>query len=431
MALKLTNNATSRLSGAVNGTQTTISVTAGDGAKFPALAATDFFPLTVVKADGTFEIMRATARTGDTITVTRAQEGTTALTFAPNDRVELRITAATLLYFWNPDNDGAGSGLDADTLDGFMSSQAATANTVAVRDANARLPGDITGNALGNAATATAAQGSTFATQQTAAEGQLIARLTGQNDAYVYNGAGAWGLFSASGGNAINYDRASGRFKLPGALDLGSSAGQSHTLTGGFTVNGTVVTPALNSTSRSIFTGNQTTGIATSASSLGGLEAQSNGAGAAFMAFHRPGNFGAYLGLDTDSVFKVGGWSFGAVAYPLLYTGSPTAPGAAPVYACRAWVNFNGTNGAIRGAGNVSSVSRIAVGGYTVNFTTALTDANYGVNTNYVANTSLTGNLNDGQAFVYSFATTSFTMGVTDGGGAIRDGAFVHASVFR
>jgi len=54
------------------------------------------------------------------------------------------------------------------------------------------------------------------------------------------------------------------------------------------------------------------------------------------------------------------------------------ATGSAPIYACRAWVNFNGTGTvAIRGSGNVSSITDNGTGDYTVNFATALADANY------------------------------------------------------
>ena len=56
------------------------------------------------------------------------------------------------------------------------------------------------------------------------------------------------------------------------------------------------------------------------------------------------------------------------------------AGGSAPVYACRAWVNFDGTTATpstIRGSGNVSSVTRNGTGDYTVNFTNAMPDANY------------------------------------------------------
>lgn len=52
--------------------------------------------------------------------------------------------------------------------------------------------------------------------------------------------------------------------------------------------------------------------------------------------------------------------------------------GSAPIYACRAWVNFNGTGTvAIRASGNVSSITDNGTGDYTVNFTTAMPDANY------------------------------------------------------
>jgi len=44
----------------------------------------------------------------------------------------------------------------------------------------------------------------------------------------------------------------------------------------------------------------------------------------------------------------------------------------------RAWVNFNGTGTpAIRASGNVSSITDNGTGDYTVNFTTAMPDANY------------------------------------------------------
>ena len=54
------------------------------------------------------------------------------------------------------------------------------------------------------------------------------------------------------------------------------------------------------------------------------------------------------------------------------------ASGSPPIYACRAWVNFNGTGTvAIRASGNVSSITDNGTGDYTVNFTTAMQDADY------------------------------------------------------
>ena len=55
------------------------------------------------------------------------------------------------------------------------------------------------------------------------------------------------------------------------------------------------------------------------------------------------------------------------------------ATGSAPVYACRAWVNFDGTTTTptIRASGNVSSVTRSTTGVFIANFITAMPDANY------------------------------------------------------
>jgi hypothetical protein len=72
------------------------------------------------------------------------------------------------------------------------------------------------------------------------------------------------------------------------------------------------------------------------------------------------------------------------------------ASGSAPVYACRAWVNFDGTGTpAIRASGNVSSITDNGTGDYTVNFTTAMQDANYAVvgTTVGVTGTTRSGNV--------------------------------------
>lgn len=69
-------------------------------------------------------------------------------------------------------------------------------------------------------------------------------------------------------------------------------------------------------------------------------------------------------------------------------------------YKCRAWVNFNGTSTvAIKASGNVSSITDNGTGDYTVNFTTAMADANYagvgssaGSSTAWAGVTYFTGN---------------------------------------
>ena len=62
----------------------------------------------------------------------------------------------------------------------------------------------------------------------------------------------------------------------------------------------------------------------------------------------------------------------------------------ATAFGCRAWVNFNGTGTvAIRASGNVTSITDNGTGDYTVNFTTAMSDANYAANINTQVGTNV------------------------------------------
>lgn len=96
MAVVLTNNATTLLAASIAADDTALSVQTADAGKFPAPAAGEWFPLTIVDSAGNMEIVKATARSGAIITVERAQEGTTAKAFAAGARVDLRATVAAL-----------------------------------------------------------------------------------------------------------------------------------------------------------------------------------------------------------------------------------------------------------------------------------------------------------------------------------------------
>ena len=107
------------------------------------------------------------------------------------------------------------------------------------------------------------------------------------------------------------------------------------------------------------------------------------------------------------------------------------ASGAAPIYACRAWVNFDGTGTvATRASGNVSSVTRVGVGQFTVNFATAMPDVNYSlVGLAGQASSSLR---NISQPFEFNPpTTTSVRVNVTSTNGTNTDVPFVCISVFR
>lgn len=99
MAQLFANNASTILNGAINNSTTTIVVL--NGAAFPAPGAGDFFTATLVGTDtngneNAWEIVTVTARSGNTLTVVRGQEGTAAASWANGTRIELRLTAGAI-----------------------------------------------------------------------------------------------------------------------------------------------------------------------------------------------------------------------------------------------------------------------------------------------------------------------------------------------
>jgi len=94
MPVVLKNNASNSLAAAITSTDTGIVVRNGN--LFPALAAGQYFYATITGADGSQEIVKVTARSGNGMTIVRAQEGTFALPFQLDSRFEMRITAATI-----------------------------------------------------------------------------------------------------------------------------------------------------------------------------------------------------------------------------------------------------------------------------------------------------------------------------------------------
>ena len=108
----------------------------------------------------------------------------------------------------------------------------------------------------------------------------------------------------------------------------------------------------------------------------------------------------------------------------------------ATAYGCRAWVNFNGTGTvAIRASGNVSSITDNGTGDYTVNFTTAMPDANYSA----VVNSSYSTTDNGMICGIFASATTvvapttsAFRLAISRrSDGTSLDSAYLTVSVFR
>lgn len=99
MGLKVANNAYGTLNAGITDSDTTIVLQAGEGARFPSLGAGDYFYATLIDTTNNLEIVKVTARSTDTMTIVRGQDGTTARAFSTNDRFELRPVAALFAEF--------------------------------------------------------------------------------------------------------------------------------------------------------------------------------------------------------------------------------------------------------------------------------------------------------------------------------------------
>lgn len=95
MAELFANNAQSTLASSVSSSATTLPLATGTGASFPSPSGGDFFRMTLTQPgiESSWEIVRVTARSGDSVTVVRAQEGTSAASWAAGSKAELRLTA--------------------------------------------------------------------------------------------------------------------------------------------------------------------------------------------------------------------------------------------------------------------------------------------------------------------------------------------------
>lgn len=99
---------------------------------------------------------------------------------------------------------------------------------------------------------------------------------------------------------------------------------------------------------------------------------------------------------------------------------------------CKAWVNFNGTGTvAIRASYNVSSITDNGTGDYTVNFTTAMADANYSYSFGGSNNGTVDGSLIRVPNSAPRVSASQLRLLVTNGSTTPTDTDYVAASIFR
>lgn len=145
-----------------------------------------------------------------------------------------------------------------------------------------------------------------------------------------------------------------------------------------------------NLTSGSIFSVNDVSGIPS-------IDVNANGT-VSIAGFN--GNVGVGNTSPSNKLDVTG--NFRATGSIICGSATLTTSGSAPIFAARAWVNFNAVADNINSSGNVSSITDEGTGAYQINFTTALPDANYsvaGMSTQGSAGAALIINLRNGGTF--------------------------------
>jgi hypothetical protein len=179
-------------------------------------------------------------------------------------------TAGTWNRFWNNNNDGAGSGLDADLLDGINSASFLRSDVSATNSVDLRSP----------------------------------IYYDSDNTTYYINAGGISNLLGLTVVNTIT----------------GNISGNAGTVSAGVYTN-----TNQNITGEKYFQSN----LGTTSGSLSSppLQVYSTGTNAAFMSFHRAGNYAVNMGLDSDNVLRIGGWSASANRLQLDMSGNLTLAG--------------------------------------------------------------------------------------------------------
>ena len=142
MSALYTNNAATTLASGINNSVTSLTVASATGGLFPSPTGTDYFYVTLENTAGTVrEIVKVTARSTDTFTIVRGQDGTSAQTFATSDKVELRIVAAEMSAL----TSGSARGGNSDQVF-FENSTTVTTSYTITTGKNASSAGPITLN---------------------------------------------------------------------------------------------------------------------------------------------------------------------------------------------------------------------------------------------------------------------------------------------
>jgi hypothetical protein len=208
-------------------------------------------------------------------------------------------------------------------------------------------------------------------------------------------------------------------------------------------VDGSAATPAVQGvdTNTGVFYGTDIVGISTGGTermrvnASGQAEFAAGTAALPAIATTGDTNTGIFFSAADTIDFTEGGVATGQFDSSGNFKFNSGYGSAAVAYGCRAWVNFNGTGTvAIRGSGNVTSITDNGTGDYTMNFTAALVDVNYSV----VGTAKIVGGTGGqnirihNDAYATAVTTTAVKVQVTNAANAsLADSEMVNIAVFR
>ncbi|MEY3931099.1 MAG: hypothetical protein RLZZ516_2809 [Cyanobacteriota bacterium] len=313
-------------------------------------------------------------------------------------------------------------------------SQATVASSAAVKTAKDAADTAATAAAAAQAAAASAASAAT--TAQTTANGKLTDSCA--TDRVLGRSSGGTGpveqITLTAAGRALldDVDAAAQRTTL--GLSTVAATGSYADLTGKPTIPSIAARSDINGvhTTGSITSGTASLTVASATGIVAGMVVVGEGI--------TPGTTVASISGTTVTLSANAGATLSSDPAGFYDNTKALSPGSVGGQLCRAWVNFDGTGTvAIRASYNVSSITDNGVGDYTVNFTTAMPDANYcpnvscgllGTGAGSGPAQLFTGNIG-GISTDISPTTTAFRFETLTFGGALGDIQRISVAIFR
>lgn len=246
---KFANFATSKLAASILATDTTINITAGDGVKFPVLAAGDYFMARIINSAKQSEIIKVTARATDQFTAARGQEGTTARAYTSGDPIQLILSRDLIAEFLTRNPPVAKSANYSTVLydDGGFHELGTGVSQVTLGDAAVLRPttADQWSLRLKNVSSANITIARTTGTDTINRAAANITLYPGQEVTFTVNAARNGFEVNLESGGPVNYAVASGTDTYTATLNPFAVGASYHV---NFANTNTVVAPTLNGT---------------------------------------------------------------------------------------------------------------------------------------------------------------------------------------